>query len=126
QGRMLQKSSEDAHYCAALFRYFREFCIRYYQWACLISANNKYKIPIGEEVQFLQVYVSYKDTIFEPSNAIQHLTEFLNMLKLQYVYQKMLPILYLYTDGGPDHHCNYGIALKHDSISPKSENLFGM
>ncbi|CAG8650327.1 5584_t:CDS:2 [Racocetra fulgida] len=50
QGRMLQKSSEDAHYCAALFRYFREFCIRYRQWACLISADDKHKIPIREDV----------------------------------------------------------------------------
>ena len=27
QSRLLQKNSDDAHYCAALFRYFREFCI---------------------------------------------------------------------------------------------------
>ncbi|CAG8806196.1 6163_t:CDS:2, partial [Gigaspora margarita] len=157
QGRMLQKSSEDTHYCAALFRYLREFCIQYRQWACLISADNKHKIPIGEEVVVStdvrnrcsivtqgsilaaadhdfsklslmpSVYVSYKDTIFEP---------------------KMLPILCLYTNGGPNHRCNYGsvqivliglflcgdfdllvavrVALKRDSISPESENLFGM
>ena len=54
------------------------------------------------------MYVSYKDTIFEQSTAIRHSTEFLNVLKLQYLYQEIPPILCLYTDGGPDHHCNYG------------------
>ncbi|CAG8839082.1 14585_t:CDS:1, partial [Racocetra persica] len=47
---MLRKNSEDAHYCAALFCYLREFCIQYRQWACLISADDKHKIPIGEDV----------------------------------------------------------------------------
>ncbi|RIB08543.1 hypothetical protein C2G38_2211423 [Gigaspora rosea] len=221
QGRMLRKHSEDAHYCAALFRYLREFCIQYRQWTCLISADDKHKIPIGEDVAIStgvrnrrsivayestlaaadhdftklsltpsviffisipdnisgsfyngQVYVSYKDTIFEPSTAIRHSTEFLNALTIQYAYQEMPPILCLYTDGGPDHRCNYGsvqialislflcgdfdllfavrtapnhswtnpaervmstlnlglqgVALKRDSMSLESENLFGM
>ncbi|CAG8607329.1 5784_t:CDS:2, partial [Gigaspora rosea] len=142
QGRMLRKHSEDAHYCAALFRYLREFCIQYRQWTCLISADDKHKIPIGEDVAIStgvqnrrsivayestlaatdhdfaklsltpsviffisipdnisgsfyngQVYVSYKDTIFEPSTAIRHSTEFLNALTIQYAYQEMPPIL---------------------------------
>ena len=50
QSRLLQKNSDDAHYCAALFQYLREFCIKYHQWTCLISADNKHKIPIGEDV----------------------------------------------------------------------------
>ncbi|CAG8839140.1 27981_t:CDS:1, partial [Gigaspora margarita] len=44
------KESNDAHYCAALFQYFREFCIQYHQWVCLIAADNKHKITIGEDV----------------------------------------------------------------------------
>ena len=55
-----------------------------------------------------QVSVSYKDTTFEPSNAIRHSTEFLNALNIQYAHQMMPPILCLYTDGGPDYRCNYG------------------
>lgn len=119
QSRLLRKNSDDTHYCAALFRYLREFCIKYHQWTCLISADDKHKIPIGEDVAvstgvrnrrsmvtqnsilaaadhdftklsltpsvtfFIsipndisgsfydgQVFVSYKDTIFEPSSAI--------------------------------------------------------
>ncbi|CAG8505300.1 11145_t:CDS:2 [Gigaspora margarita] len=161
QSQMLQKSSEDAHYCAALFKYLREFCIQYCQWTCLISANDKHKIPIGEDVAvstgvrnqrtivsqesilaaadhdfsklsltpsvifFIsipndisgsfydgQVFVSYKDTVFEPSTAIRHSAEFLKVLNIQYACQVMPPIL-----------C---VALKHDLMSPKSELLFGI
>ncbi|CAB4376372.1 unnamed protein product [Rhizophagus irregularis] len=157
QSRLLQKNSDDAHYCAAFFRYLREFCIQYHQWTCLISADDKHKIPIGEEVAvstgvrnrrslvaqdsvlaaadhdftklslmpsvifFIsipndisesfyngQVFVSYKDTVFEPSSAIRHSAEFLNALNVQYEHQILPPILCLYTDGGPDHRCNYG------------------
>uniref|UniRef100_U9UYI2 Uncharacterized protein n=1 Tax=Rhizophagus irregularis (strain DAOM 181602 / DAOM 197198 / MUCL 43194) TaxID=747089 RepID=U9UYI2_RHIID len=124
---------------------------------CLISADDKHKVPIGEDVAvstgvrnrhsivaqnstlasadhdftklsitpsvtfFIsipseisgsfydgQVFVSYKDTTFEPSNAIRHSTEFLNALNIQYAHQMTPPILCLYTDGGPDHRCNYG------------------
>ena len=52
--------------------------------------------------------MSYKNTVFEPSNAIRHSAEFLNALNIQYMHQTMAPILCLYTDGGPDHRCNYG------------------
>ena len=55
-----------------------------------------------------QVFVSYKDTVFEPSTAIRHSAEFLDALNIQYRHQIMPPILCLYTDGGPDHRCNYG------------------
>ena len=54
------------------------------------------------------MFVSYKDTIFEPSSAIRHSAEFLNALNVQYEHQILPPILCLYTDGGPDHRCNYG------------------
>jgi hypothetical protein len=50
QGRLLRKKSVDAHYCAAIFRYLREFLIQYQQWACFISADDKHKVPIGENV----------------------------------------------------------------------------
>src|SRR5205814_3229175 len=50
QSRLLRKNSDDAHYCAALFRYLREFCIQYKQWTCLISVDDKHKVPIGVDV----------------------------------------------------------------------------
>ena len=32
------------------FDILENFCIQYCQWTCLISADNKHKIPIGEDV----------------------------------------------------------------------------
>ncbi|GBC14058.2 hypothetical protein GLOIN_2v1767477 [Rhizophagus irregularis DAOM 181602=DAOM 197198] len=142
---------------ANLMLNLREFCIHYKQWTCLISADDKHKVPIGEDVAvstgvrnrhsmvaqnstlaaadhdftklsitpsvtfFIsipneisgsfydgQVFVSYKNATFEPSNVIRHSTEFLNALNIQYAHQMTPPILCLYTDGGPDHRCNYG------------------
>ncbi|CAB4385605.1 unnamed protein product [Rhizophagus irregularis] len=167
QSWLLRKNSDDAHYCAALFRYLREFCIQYHQWTCLISADDKHKIPIGEDVAvstgvrnrrsmvaqdsilaaadhdftklslipsvifFIsipndisgsfydgQVFVSYKDTVFEPrdfdllvavrtasnhswTNPAERIMSTLN-LGLQ------------------------GVALKRDQMSSESEALFDM
>ncbi|RIB30087.1 hypothetical protein C2G38_2153715 [Gigaspora rosea] len=117
QSQMLRKESDDAHYCAALFRYLREFCIQYHQWFSLIAADDKHKIPIGEDIVvstvifFIsipnnisgsfyngQVFVLYKDTVFEPSTAIRHLTEFLKALNIKYKNQTLPPILCLYTN----------------------------
>ncbi|CAG8822195.1 23673_t:CDS:2, partial [Gigaspora margarita] len=62
-----------------------------FNWACLISADDKHKIPIEEDTAVStgsfydgQVFVSYKDTILEPSTAIRHSTKFLNALRIQY------------------------------------------
>jgi hypothetical protein len=157
QCRLLRKNRDNAHYCAALFRYLREFYIQYHQWTYLISADDKHKVPIGEDIAVFtgvrnrrsivdqnstlaaadydftklsltplvtffisipsdisgsfyngQVFVSYKDAVFELSNAIRHSAEFLNALNTQYMHQIMAPILCLYTDGSLDHQCNYG------------------
>ncbi|CAG8749305.1 8737_t:CDS:2, partial [Gigaspora rosea] len=163
---------------------------KYRQWVCLISADDKHKIPIGEDVLIStgirnrhsivlqestlaaanydfsklsltpsviffitisnkitelfydgQVFVLYKDTIFEPSSAIIHLTEFLNVIKMKYAYQEVPTILCLYTDGvqiivvimaNPAKRIMstlnlalQGIALKRELMSLESENLFG-
>ncbi|PKB98665.1 hypothetical protein RhiirA5_403871 [Rhizophagus irregularis] len=55
-----------------------------------------------------QVFVSFKDTVFEPSSAIRHATEFQDAIHKMYTSQASPPILCLYTDGGPDHRCTYG------------------
>jgi hypothetical protein len=60
-------------------------------------------IPTTIEKSFYckNVFVSYKDTIFQSSNTIRHATEFFNAIQLHYTF--ILPILYLYTNGGSDH-----------------------
>src|SRR5437870_3689946 len=46
------------------------------------------------------VTVSYKDTLFQPSKALRHSTEFLTAIKNQYLNKTLPPILCLFTDGG--------------------------
>ena len=50
QARQLRKDHPDAHYCACLFHYLREFAILYHEYVCFIAADDKHKIPIGEGV----------------------------------------------------------------------------
>lgn len=157
QSRLLRKTSEDEHYCRTIFKYEREFSIKYQDYACFISADDKHKVPIGEDVPVStgvrnkktlapaegeisaadhdftklsltpsvtlfvdipnnisesfydgKVYVCYKDTVFQPSSALRHSTEFFNLVKHQYQNQPFPAILSLYTDGGPDHRCTFG------------------
>jgi hypothetical protein len=49
QSRLLQKSSEDEHYCHAIFKYEREFNIQFRDYSCFISADDKHKVLIGED-----------------------------------------------------------------------------
>ncbi|PKY33751.1 hypothetical protein RhiirB3_395051, partial [Rhizophagus irregularis] len=155
QARQLRKNYPNAHYCACLFRYLREFSILYRDYVCFIAADDKHKIQIGEGVAtstgvrnkkslvgvnstlaasdhdftklsftplvifFIDVlttiedsfyhgnvFVSYKDIVFQPSNAIRHSTEFFNTIQLHYTF--IPPILCLYTDSGPDHRTTFG------------------
>ena len=55
-----------------------------------------------------KVYVCYKDTVYQPSSALRHSTEFFNLISRQHRNQPIPPILSLYTDGGPDHRCTFG------------------
>uniref|UniRef100_A0A1X7VKI3 Uncharacterized protein n=1 Tax=Amphimedon queenslandica TaxID=400682 RepID=A0A1X7VKI3_AMPQE len=50
------------------------------------------------------VYVGVKDLIFEPSSPFRHHTELFSVLK-QVSLDK--PVLFVYSDGGPDHRVTY-------------------
>ncbi|CAJ0895890.1 20155_t:CDS:2, partial [Entrophospora sp. SA101] len=50
QARQLRKFHVDAHYCAALWKYFCEFSIKFKDHTTLICADDKHKVPIGEFV----------------------------------------------------------------------------
>ena len=52
-----------------------------------------------------QVYIGFKDAIFEPSSPIRHATELYSVLAS--TSTSPLPVLFLYTDGGPDHRLTY-------------------
>ncbi|CAG8754069.1 9900_t:CDS:2, partial [Racocetra fulgida] len=50
QARQLRKSHPDAHYCRAIFKYFRHFAVKFKEHTALIFADDKHKVPIGEDV----------------------------------------------------------------------------
>ena len=50
-----------------------------------------------------QIYVGIKDLILEPSSPLRHVTELFEILKTE----NAKPILFMYTDGGPDHRLTY-------------------
>ena len=52
-----------------------------------------------------QVYVGFKDAIFEPSNPVRHAAEVYSVLAGTKTPPS--PVLFLYTDGGPDHRITY-------------------
>ena len=51
-----------------------------------------------------QVYVIFKEGAFEPSSPVRHTTELMNILEKE-AFNK--PVLFLYSDGGPDHRVTY-------------------
>ena len=51
-----------------------------------------------------QVHVLCKDTTFEPSSPSRHGTEIISILGEKAIDY---PVLFLYTDGGPDHQLTY-------------------
>lgn len=52
-----------------------------------------------------QVLVGFKDAAFESSSPFRHATELSMILKSKEEYYK--PVLFLYSDGGPDHRITY-------------------
>ncbi|CAG8853261.1 17966_t:CDS:2, partial [Gigaspora margarita] len=49
QAHLLQKSHPDSHYCRAIFKYLRHFSVKFKNNLGLIFADDKHKIPIGED-----------------------------------------------------------------------------
>ena len=54
-----------------------------------------------------KVVVTLKDAIFEPSSPLRHAAELVKVLKAAQVNTILRPILFLYSDGGPDHRVTY-------------------
>ncbi|POG67325.1 hypothetical protein GLOIN_2v1779563 [Rhizophagus irregularis DAOM 181602=DAOM 197198] len=61
---------------------------------------------ISESFYQGQVYVSYKDSVFQPSSALMHSAEWLKCLREKYTI--LLEMLIIYTDGGADHRTTFG------------------
>lgn len=48
QSRQINAEHPDAHYCAAMFRYLREFAIMYREYATFVSQDDKHNLKVGE------------------------------------------------------------------------------
>ena len=48
QSRQFRKSHEDMHYASALFRYEKEFCLRFKEHCNLLCVDDKHKVKVGE------------------------------------------------------------------------------
>ena len=53
-----------------------------------------------------QVFVGLKDSAFEPSSPIRHMTELYDILRVNNLAYNS-SVLFIYTDGGPDHRLTY-------------------
>ena len=154
QKRQFRHDHVDAHYCAALFRYMREFAILFRNLSMFVSLDDKHRIKVGEpnypvaaaergrrvlvaenktfevgdhdftrfsiipSVSFVitipetiegsfyegKVHVGYKDAVFQPSSALRHATK-LHSILIPRIGNKS--ILFVYTDGGPDHRLTF-------------------
>lgn len=152
QSRQLNFDHPDSHYTAAIFKYMREFSIKFRNYCDLVCIDDKHCIKCGEpgypvaavdrgkqvlvatdkpfivadhdftktkitpsvslvcdipmsiEESFYcgRVFVSLKDSVFQPSSPFRHGAELYNLLQAV-----SNPILCLYSDGGPDHRVTY-------------------
>ena len=48
QARQFRKTHEDAHYTAAIFRYVKEFAIRFREHSHMFCLDDKHRMKIGE------------------------------------------------------------------------------
>lgn len=156
QTRQLRTSPQDEHYCAAMFKYIKQYAIKVHDDCTFVCMDDKSKVDFGEPGQYTssgvrgkksivpmnstlscldhdvqskgsltpsvilevavprqyedsfyrgQVYVTFKDSIFQPSTPFRHVVELQHILEAK---EERKPGLFMYTDGGPDHRVTYG------------------
>ncbi|PKY60554.1 hypothetical protein RhiirA4_484384 [Rhizophagus irregularis] len=131
QTRQLRAFHPDVHYASALFRYEKEFAVKFKKITNLIFLDDKHRCKVGEpgfpvaaveeerNVTMIcnipesindnfyegKIHIGIKDPIFQPSSPLRHATELYHILLEEELVEK--PVLCLYTDGGPDHRCTY-------------------
>ena len=156
QARQFRKEHEDSHYAAAIFRYQREYAVKFKEHSVFICMDDKHKIKIGEpnypvaaaergrrvlvrknemfevgDHDFTKlnmipsvifaidipddvseswydgtVVVGLKEGTFEPSSPHRHITELCNVLRNGNLLNEK-SLLFIYSDGGPDHRITY-------------------
>ena len=155
QTRQLRASHADDHYCAALFKYMKQYAVKHRDEIKFVCMDDKSKIDFGEPGMFSssgvrgkksivpmnsslscldhdvqskgsltpsvvldvdipnsveetfyqgEVSLTMKDSVFQPSNPFRHVVELKNILDKK---EEKKPVLFMYTDGGPDHKVTF-------------------
>ncbi|CAC5421869.1 unnamed protein product [Mytilus coruscus] len=65
QSRQFNIDHQDAHYAAAVFRYLKEFCIKFKEFTALVCVDDKASIPIGEPGVPMATVARGKQTIVQ-------------------------------------------------------------
>lgn len=154
QKRQFRKTHPDAHYCAAVFRYMRNYAVKYREVSVFCCLDDKHRIKVGEpgfpvaatergrevivsandtyavgDHDFYrfslipsvilvidipdciegswyngQVFVGIKEAVFEASSPFRHATELYSCIIPRMEHRH---ILFVYSDGGPDHRLTY-------------------
>ncbi|CAB4000679.1 Hypothetical predicted protein [Paramuricea clavata] len=154
QARQFRKSHVDVHYASSLFRYQKEFAVKFREYCSYISCDDKHTIKVGEpgfpvasaergkqvlvdmntkfqvgdhdftKFKFIpsvhldiaipediqgsfyrgKVHVGLKDSCFESSSGLRHMTELRQIMEHS---DTIKPMLLMHTDGGPDHRTTY-------------------
>ena len=60
----------DAHYCAAAWRYMREFAVQHRELVALVSMDDKHKIKVGEPSYPLEAAERGKQVIVGPNQIM--------------------------------------------------------
>ena len=79
QKRLFRKFHPDEHYCAALFRYQREFAVKYRNLVNFVCIDDKHKIKVGEPgfpvaaaERGREVIVSFNETFMVGNHDFTH------------------------------------------------------
>ncbi|XP_071122564.1 uncharacterized protein [Mytilus edulis] len=73
QTRQLRLSHQDDHYCAAQYKYMREYAIMYREHVTFLSIDDKSKIDIGEPHQYVSTGVRGKKSLVPTGSTLSAL-----------------------------------------------------
>ncbi|CAG8652863.1 6684_t:CDS:2, partial [Scutellospora calospora] len=121
QTRQLRAYHQDTHYVSALYRYKKEFAVKFRKITNFVFMDDKHRCKVGEPEfpvaaveRGKKVVVSRETTFavadhdYTKTGIIPSITIICNIPEsINRDFYTGKPILCLYTDGSPDHHCTY-------------------
>ena len=71
QKRSISKARDDDHYCAAIYRYLREFSIRFQDNCAMVSTDDKNKIKVGKPNYPISAVTQGKQVLVAHGQSLQ-------------------------------------------------------